>query len=92
MAIRGSPAKGVGRETDARVRISPAPPYAELSEWFKELVLKTNVAERHPEFESLTQRQRFSIGVPPKMLTPTSIPHNLYLSRLVETKRINMLW
>ena len=26
MAIRGSPAKGVGREIDARVRISPTPP------------------------------------------------------------------
>lgn len=27
VAIRGAPAKGIGREIDARVRISPAPPY-----------------------------------------------------------------
>ena len=32
VAIRGSPAKGVGREIDARVRISSVPPHADIAQ------------------------------------------------------------
>ena len=37
MAIRGGPAKTVGRETGARVRIPPSPPKAEKYNLFSDV-------------------------------------------------------
>ncbi len=38
VAIRGSPAKGVGREIDARVQIPSLPPYADIAQQAEQLI------------------------------------------------------
>ena len=80
---RDTPAKGAGRETGARVRISPSPPCNNLL--FNNEVVKKKISPTSPERFFLSYFCRVTF----KLLSATARALNLFFSTGANSARVN---